>query len=309
MNTPQVKTRTNSVRRATSSVHRAAFTLVELMVVILIIGILVGIATPVIFRAMAASKELTVINEVQQMNAATEAFKTKYGFYPPAFGPGLEIDTSNSAAGVAAFNRYLTRIAPNHAEVSSGGLLAWWTNVGINLDERSSLVFWLSGLCTSKQFPLSGSGALVTAGSSLAPYNANVLLDDVTTPGATIDRNVFYEFNNGQLTSLLDPTGAPIVPGIKGYNQAQGKGEGDALAFHYRDFKSYAAGASPAYHYQDPTTGAVTFLNPTSVQIVGPGLDGVLAEQPNTNLVGSSDPTQDDNITNFSNGRLEKSFE
>ena len=167
MTTPQVKNRTNFVQRT-------AFTLVELMIVIVIIGILAGIATPFIYNALIVSKEFTITNEVQQMNAGVERFKTEHGFYPPTFG----IEVTN----VAEFRRYLNRIAPQHAEgtgTDGGGLNQWWTNVGSNLDQRSGLVFWLSGLCTSKQYPLSGKATLV--GTPLAPYSASKFVDDSDT--------------------------------------------------------------------------------------------------------------------------------
>ena len=241
MTTPQVKTRFNAAQRA-------AFTLVELMVVILIIGILTAIATPFIFGALTTSREFTIINEVQQMSAAVERFKTKHGFYPPSLNSGA----TNGVNSVGEFRRYLNRIAPNHAEgtgADGGGLQTWWTNVGSKLDARSSLVFWLSGLCTSKQYPLSGSAAFTT--TPLAPYNTNKLLDDVTetTP---IDRNVFYDFKFDQLVSV-DPTAAATL-GIKVYNQPYGKG--DDLAFRYRDFKSYMVTSNNAYYNVDPTVAA-----------------------------------------------------
>ena len=144
MTTPHVTTRTK----------RNAFTLTELMIVIVIIGILVGISSPFIFAAMRTAKEFTITNEIVQLDAAVQRFETKHGFFPPAIGPGLEIDTTSST-GQADFLRYLNRIAPTHAE-RGAGLASWWNQVGCKLEGDSSLVFWLSGLCTSKQYPLSG---------------------------------------------------------------------------------------------------------------------------------------------------------
>ena len=303
MNTPQLKKRSNLIQRT-------AFTLVEMMVVILIISILAGIATPVIFRAIRITREFTIQNEIVQMDAAVEQFNVKYGFYPPAIGPGLEIDTNNSAEALVNFRRYLNRIAPNHDEggVTGGSRLnTWWNNVGVNLDADSSLVFWLSGLCLSKQYPLSGS---VRAAGSLAPYDANRFVDDsnaldINGNALMVDRDVFYQFQVDQLVSVGG------FAGIKAYHQANGSG--DSLAFVYRDSKSYISAnssVSHAYHLGlDGSGNPVNFFNPTTFQIVGPGMDGQIADltatPPLTNIQGLTDFTQDDNITNFAEGRLD----
>ena len=314
MTTPQRRTRTNSIQRA-------AFSLVELMIVILIIGILVAIASPFIFGALTRAQEFTIENEMQQLNAAVERFNTDHGVYPPAIGPGLEIDTSNSTAALAAMRRYLIRIAPGNAEGNGsdgGGLQNWWENIGCKLEQDSSLVFWLSGLCTSKQYPLSGSALFTT--TPLAPYNANKsfmdadLVDGSGMP-ISIDRNVFFEFKSDQLVNATSSAGAALPLGIKAYNQPSGKG--DSLAYQYRDFKSYGGGTSIAYHLVDNSSGStvINYFNPTSFQIVGPGMDGKITDvmpptAPNTDLTDETavDPGQDDNITNFSGGRLTKSY-
>ena len=293
MTTRQFKTRTNSVERL-DSVRRTAFTLVELMIVIVIIGILAGIAVPVVNGALRRAKEFTIENEVQQMGAAIDKFETQHGFFPPTFGVGGAITSQ------AEFLRYLNRIAPNHAETSSGGLTQWWNQVGSQLDERSSLVFWLSGLCTSKQYPLSGTAAIASSGTPLAPYDSNKLVDDSDIGGPNlITRETFFEFKAGQLVNA----GGSLAAGIKAYTQPEGKSSGD-LAYRYLDKSAYASGAY---------FNGAGFFNPETFQIVAPGLDGSLsnATSPVVNLSDSTDvdPAQDDNITNFSGGRLERSYD
>ena len=311
MTTPHVTTRTTRIKRN-------AFTLTELMIVIVIIGILVGISSPFIFAAMRTAKEFTIQNEIVQMDAAVQRFETKHGFFPPAIGPGLEIDTMSST-GQADFLRYLNRIAPNHAE-RGAGLASWWEEVGRKLEGDSSLVFWLSGLCTSKQYPLSGNAAIANSSTPLAPYNANKDFNDMDL-GVTIDRDVFFEFTSGRLVD--SPAG---IAGIKSYNQPEGKG--DALAYSYRDSKSY--GPIPpvngrfiasAYHRGLDVSGNPVFFNPGTFQIIGPGIDGQVTRQTDPAAVvvtdtvalsmpsANADPEQDDNITNFANGRLDTVFE
>ena len=318
MTTPHVTTRTK----------RNAFTLTELMIVIVIIGILVGISSPFIFAALTRAKEFTIQNEILLLDASVERFQSKHGFYPPAIGPGLEIDTNNPTTAVENFRRYLNRIAPNHAEggpASGGGLENWWEDVGVKLDAESSLVFWLSGLCTSKQYPLSGSAAIVSGGRSLAPHNANLYFDQAEgepNPPFSIDRDVFFDFTSGQLVT----NSRAGETEIRSYHQPEGKG--DQLAYRYRDSKSY--GPIPpvngqfiasAYHRGLDVSGNPVFFNPGTFQIIGPGIDGQVTRQTDLAAVvvtdvavlsmpsANADPEQDDNITNFASGRLDTVFE
>ena len=327
MTSLQVKTLTNPVQRAANSVRRAAFTLVELMIVILIIGLLAGIATPVIFTAMTTARQFTIINETQQINAAVERFRTDHGFYPPTFNSGA----AGGVNSLAQFRTYLNRIAPNNSEVSSGGLAKWWAQVGSNLDQRSGLVFWLSGLANSKQYPLSGTAAIASSPANqnmvLAPYNANLLVDGITSTAGPIDRNVFFEFKSGQLVSLEDANGNALSLGIKGYSQPNGKGDPEDLVYLYRDFRSYISPNGNAYHSGEDNMGApINFFNPTTFQLVSPGMDGSLSQfaMIETDLMKTEDPDnsddgeddevpyvdseQDDNIVNFTSGRLDQAY-
>ena len=307
MTIPQVTKRTNKTKRN-------AFTLVELMIVIVIIGILLGISAPFIFAAMRTAKEFTITYEIVQLDAAIQRFETKHGFFPPSIGPGLEIDTAGDPrVELVEFRRYLNRIAPNHAEGtfdSGGGLEIWWEQVGSNLDGESSLVFWLSGLCTSKQYPLSGNASNENSDVVLAPYNVNKdAADNDLASGVNIDRNVFFDFDIGRIV----PNGSASTAGIKSYIQPFGKEiAGSLLAYEYRDFRSY--GTETAYHIDDPDSTATPpeaiFFNADSFQIICPGMDGVVAIGNVRNVTSETNvnSSQDDNITNFSDGRLERSY-
>jgi prepilin-type N-terminal cleavage/methylation domain-containing protein len=62
---------------------RTAFTLVELMMVIVIIGILAGLAIPAIMRAISTANEGAYKQEIDTLADAVEKYRTKYGDYPP----------------------------------------------------------------------------------------------------------------------------------------------------------------------------------------------------------------------------------
>lgn len=288
MTTPQYPTR-RSLRQ------RTAFTLTEMLMVIAIIGILAGILTPVLMGAYARANEFKIQNDIIGLDGGIAKFKTKHGFYPPAIGPGMAIDTTNRATAVSAMRRYLNRIAPNNSEGngSAASLLGiWYDNVGVNLDSRSSLVFWLSGLCKNKQYPLTGG-----TGGALPAYD-----------NKSVDRDILFEFSDSQ----LEVSGVVAI-----YNQAAGKDEGDS-AYRYRDSKSYTAtvsGTVVALAYHDGFDAAappnpINFQNPDSFQIVAPGLDGeaTTSATPTFNIE-AVDAGQLDNITNFTGGRLDKIVE
>ena len=276
--------------------RNAGFTLVELLAVITVMAILAGILVPVIFSALNTANEFTITSEVQQLDAAVEKFKTQYGFYPPTFNAaGAEIQT------VADMRRYLNRISPNHNEgdgSAASRLGIWWTNVGQYLDERSSLVFWLSGLAKNKQYPLSGYAA--NTASALKPYKIDELFDGTALP-VTVERDEFFEFDPGRLQELSGTSAA-------GYQQPAGAQDGD-LFYRYRDSKSYGvASAEQAYFTGYDAGGNPNFVNPESFQIASPGMDGLpggpldLTDETPTAAL----PQRDDNIANFADGRIEK---
>lgn len=59
-----------------------AFTLVELMIVILIIGILVGIAVPVFLSARGSSEEKVCQANLRTMKSAANVYGASCGSYP-----------------------------------------------------------------------------------------------------------------------------------------------------------------------------------------------------------------------------------
>ncbi|MDR1964635.1 MAG: type II secretion system GspH family protein [Planctomycetaceae bacterium] len=60
-----------------------AFTLVELLVVIVIIGILSSLVTVGVMSAVQAAKRAKIATEMNQITLALESYKNKFGEYPP----------------------------------------------------------------------------------------------------------------------------------------------------------------------------------------------------------------------------------
>lgn len=63
---------------------RSAFTLVELLVVITIIGILIALLLPAVQAAREAARQAQCLNNMKQLGLALNNYESTYGVYPPA---------------------------------------------------------------------------------------------------------------------------------------------------------------------------------------------------------------------------------
>lgn len=68
---------------------RQAFTLVELLVVIVIIGILAALITVAVSAAIVNARQARILLEIGQLSGAMAQYKAKYGSYPPSSRPLL----------------------------------------------------------------------------------------------------------------------------------------------------------------------------------------------------------------------------
>jgi prepilin-type N-terminal cleavage/methylation domain-containing protein len=66
------------------SAVRGGFTMIELLMVIIIIGVLIALLLPAIMGAMKTARNAAVSSEINQLAQALESFKSRYGDYPPS---------------------------------------------------------------------------------------------------------------------------------------------------------------------------------------------------------------------------------
>jgi len=140
---------------------RRGFTLTEILIVIVIIGMLMALLLPAINAARTRAKEAVIKIDLSQLEAALEHYKDTYGDYPPDFfGVQDEFPDEIRKPARAAVLRHLRKAFPR-IHVSSGPN-AWdefcdhfnnhhTPNFPANLrfqdlSPASALVFWLGGL-------------------------------------------------------------------------------------------------------------------------------------------------------------------
>jgi len=87
----------------------AAFTLIELLIVIAIIAVLAALALPAMGNALNSAKKTTAKNQAVQIATAITAYETEYGRLPPFTGSNLTStnigmllasDTANNPRGI-----------------------------------------------------------------------------------------------------------------------------------------------------------------------------------------------------------------
>ena len=144
-----------------SSRARRAFTLVELLTVIVIIGILAGLVTAAAIRVQGTVKKTAHALELKQLEMALHAYKERFGEFPPDGGTPTENE--------ALFKRHVRKAFPrcdaNAAWVSYGQAL--------NLNPQTSLTFWLGGIPDSGSFTgfsADPTNPFKTGGSRIGPF-------------------------------------------------------------------------------------------------------------------------------------------
>ncbi|MBN2476940.1 MAG: prepilin-type N-terminal cleavage/methylation domain-containing protein [Pirellulales bacterium] len=344
---------------------RRAFTLVEILIVIVIIGMLVGLTLPAVIAARNRAKEAVIKTDLDQLSMAIQHYKGEYGDYPPDFfGVNDSFPDDIRQPARAAVLRHLARTFPRLVPESGADVDARWNNfrthfanhhptLGLDLDDltpASALVFWLGGLPDPASKQLQGFSANPAhpfeAGgprrAKLNDFDETRLrgFDESTMTwtewptyapkGAKLPYVYFKPRTDATSTRMeyaVDTSGSPATGGGTGPMQPffckfddngrlvadQWTGASTNICVPYlRDI--VPAQTNPAAA-ENPTTDRV-WMERDKFQIISPGLDEQFGDQPvaaaatdfRNAITGENLSVNGgdlDNITNFSEGRLE----
>jgi len=95
------------ITRSVSDVRRSAFTLVELLVTIAVIGALIALLLPAVQAAREAARRATCTSNLKQLGLALQNYHSTHGTLP--FGVGTDDDTIIATIGTLNARRYSTQ--------------------------------------------------------------------------------------------------------------------------------------------------------------------------------------------------------
>ncbi|MBI3865192.1 MAG: type II secretion system protein [Planctomycetia bacterium] len=321
----------------------AGFTLVEMLVVIVIIGVLMGLAVPVFMQSRVRVNEAAVAMEIKGLESAVSAFKAKYGVEPPSqFRLWLTQAGWNSDPASMATVR---RIWPQFDFSMGGGAgtaYPWfWASIAttgggnpvLNMNSGECLMFFLGGVIPAQgpnQAPVGFSKNPSYPFAPITPTNAS----GTPTAGAAANSNregPFFEMAN--IARIKDSDGNGInewydsIPNQTRpylyFSSYEGGGyriaelpSGGTLLDVYRVWSPPTSTPNATPPVPGTATQSLPAQKPQTFQIISPGYDGDYGyggvhndSLPNSGLqrnTATGKYPDADNITNFSGGRLVK---
>lgn len=152
-----------------------AFTLVELLVVVTIIGILASLITVAAIGALRKAQESKIKAEINQLDTAFEEYKNKATAYPPncqydgtfAGDPRIEQPLDDLKPFID-LKRHMKQAFPRHqesddlfrvlVEIFAKNSADYPRTLSGGISANEAIVFWLGGFSSDPKYPISGAG-------------------------------------------------------------------------------------------------------------------------------------------------------
>lgn len=257
----------------------AGFTLVEILVVIVIIGILAGLAIPAATAVIGRAKNTAIKVELDTMGQALEGYRQQYGDYPPDFSDWKKVERHFRRAFPEIDDSELrilaqfTHLDAQFRRVAAGSLTDPRSGSGYAhyrqcIDPAEALVFCLGGFSSDVQHPFTGTGgplSPITTGGTVArsysnyQYNVdrtNNLFEfepdglslvvandpDADTPVDPLGAGGFYTYSDDEFQTAVTGNG-----GINGDYSSRALGSPfSAVRYLLDPFPTYSSGDSPS---------------------------------------------------------------
>lgn len=292
--------------------HRRAFSLIELMVVIVIIGILAAFLLPAVMNARRVAQEAGVLVEFKNLEKGIADFHLKYG-EEPASGITL-YETPAGWAGVLPATRrsraFIRQIWPQFDFTISRDINGDDDELDtIEMNGAECLVFFLGGV-NATQIVDRNDLTIGTTGAQIMEWSPQGFSASPTNPFQRGGTRVgpWYEFS---INRLMNSAGTHFASGMPEYRDGLpgqlrpilygssygGKGYRDAdfllttsaphiydryvtqpspsqFTWHYRRYSSRTNPISNAYPVTVTEFNSAEAFNPRSYQLISPGIDG-----------------------------------
>lgn len=299
--------------------RRAAFTIIELLMVIVVIAVLVAFLLPAVQSARIRARVVQVKADISTIDSAVSRFKADFLIEPPSgivlYENHSDWATNATLPAVVKSRSILRQLWPQFDFTLDRDInLNGTTTETFILAGAECMVFFLGGAPLLQD--TNGNGVR-DAGETLTPNGFSKNPVNPFAPGGN-RQGPYYEFNTARLFE------SPSNPGFYVYRDPLPNQRAP-----YVYLSSYAGTGyriedlgtgGLSYWYLQGTTGSAPAWNSTKFQIISPGSDGQYGGggpfsstnnpplPPWTlgaiNVTAAQRAFEEDNITNFHSGRL-----